>query len=329
MDKHLHKRVEHIKSKRKYDYWKIAAVVFGVLFVASLLTKGFSSSAAALPKDKASEKALAFINTNLLQGQAVAVVESIQELKGQSCLYNLTLNINGNKFDSFITKDASFIFPQGINMNQQAAQQQPSSEIPKADKPEVLLFTMSYCPYGNQAEDGIVPVVKAMGKDIDVQPHYVIYANYKGGGPQYCLDKESKYCSMHGIQEVNEDVRELCIYKYEKAKFWDFIIDVNTECNSGNVDTCWENVAKAWKIDTAKISTCQKNEALTLLAKEVELNTKYSVQGSPMLIINGGEYSGARTPEAYKTGICSGFNTPPAGCSQQLSSQGAATTGNC
>lgn len=332
MDTKKHeKRVVHIK--KGYNIWKISAIAFFVLFVASLLTGGFSiSKADELPEKKAADTAVNFINKNLMQGQAVAVSDSIREMKDQNCLYNLTLSINGKKFESYITKDASYLFPQAINMKepipQQPDQQQPA-DTPKTAKPEVLLFTMSYCPYGNQAEEGIGPVVKALGNDVEIQPHYVIYANYRGGGPDLCLDAENKYCSMHGINELNEDVRELCIYKYEKAKYWDYVLDVNNKCNVGNIEECWEGVAKSKGIDTERAKTCQKNEALTLLAKEVELNSKYEVSGSPMLFINGAQYQGARTPDAYKAGICSGFNTPPGSCSAQLSTQGAAAAGEC
>ncbi|PIN85989.1 hypothetical protein COV19_07270 [Candidatus Woesearchaeota archaeon CG10_big_fil_rev_8_21_14_0_10_44_13] len=332
------KKVHEIKSQKvccSDKTWKIAAVVLAILLVVSVITNGFSiSSAKELPKKKVSDMTLDFINKAVLQGQTVATIDSISDLKGQSCLYNITLNIQGKTFESYVTKDASILFPQAINMKAPATastadQQQPATDIPKADKPEVMLFTMAYCPYGNQAEEGIIPVVKAMGSDVEIQPHYVIYSNYRGGGADYCLDQDNKYCSMHGIQELNEGVRELCLYKYDKAKFWDYISDVNSKCTSANVDKCWEAVAKARGIDTAKISACQKDEALALLAKEVELNAKYSVQGSPMLIINGAEYSGGRTPDAYKTSICSAFSKAPASCGQQLSTEGAQAAGNC
>jgi len=45
---------------------------------------------------------------------------------------------------------------------------------------------------------------------------------------------------MHGIQEVNQDVRELCVWKYQKDKFWSFLKEINKSCSSQNADTCWE-----------------------------------------------------------------------------------------
>ena len=71
-----------------------------------------------------------------------------------------------------------------------------------------------------------------------------IYSNYNGGGATYCLDKENKYCSMHGIQELNQGVRELCVQKYQPDKLWDFVMKINKACSASNADTCWEAVAK-------------------------------------------------------------------------------------
>ena len=124
---------------------------------------------------------------------------------------------------------------------------------------------------------------------------------------------------MHGIQELNQDVRELCVYKYAKSKYWDFVMEINKKCSAQNVDSCWEAIAEEKGIDTDKMKTCQKDEAMELLKKEVELNEKYGVRGSPALIINGATYKGGRTPEAYKQAICSAFAVKPAECDETLS----------
>jgi len=205
----------------------------------------------------------------------------------------------------------------------------PATTIAKADKTNVKFFTMAYCPYGNQAETGLIPVYELLKDKVTWEPHYVIYANYRGGGADYCMENGS-YCSMHGIQELHEDIREMCIWKYETHdKFFSFLGDVNNACTSSNVDTCWEAVAQKYSINTAKIKDCQQNEAVTLLKAEYALNQQYGVQGSPTVLINNGEYSGGRAAEDYKAAICSGFNTPPSECSQSLGNTSATASGGC
>ena len=208
-------------------------------------------------------------------------------------------------------------------------QQPPATDIPKAAKTNVKFFVMAYCPYGNQAESGLIPVYNLLKDKVDWEPHYVIYANYGGGGPDYCLANGS-YCSMHGIQELNQDIRELCIWKYETHdKFFDFLADVNDACTSQNVDTCWEAVAKKYGINTDKIKQCQADEGVALVKAEYELNQELGIQGSPSVLINDAEYNGGRAPDNYKTSICSGFNTPPSECSTALEGGSATASGGC
>ncbi|HDM05737.1 MAG TPA: hypothetical protein ENG34_00480, partial [Candidatus Aenigmarchaeota archaeon] len=122
-------------------------------------------------------------------------------------------------------------------------------DAPDREKANVKFFVMSFCPFGNQAESGLEPVYRLLKDKVEWEPHYVIYSNY-GGYPNYCLDEEEKYCSMHGIQELNQDIRELCVWKYyDHDTWWDFVIRVNKECNSRNADECWEPIAKEVGID--------------------------------------------------------------------------------
>jgi glutaredoxin len=281
-----------------------------------------------LSPEKAGEKALNFINQNILEG-ATAVLDGKVEKKNG--LYCFKVLVNKEKYDTCVSLNGKVLFPQIIDMveTSKKTEEETSQSISKTEIPEIHLYTMSYCPYGNQAEEVMYPVQKLLGEKVKIEPHYVIYGDYRGGGPNYCLDKENKYCSMHGIDELKEDVRELCIYKYEPQKYWDFLMGVNKKCNVQDVEICWEGVAKEWEIDTTQVKNCQKNEALSLLEKEVELNEKYGVTGSPALLINGTIYQGSRTPEGYKTGICSGFQNPPAECSQSLENTASGAAGGC
>ena len=209
----FHKEHEHAKQKHKIkiNKWQISAVILGILLIISILTAGFSKIGSAdLAEKTVVDKTIKFINQNLLQGQGKAVLKSVEE---SADLYKLKLDINGQELDSYVTKNGELLFPKAINMDEtpETPEQPQAQDIPQTDIPDVKLFTMTFCPYGNQAEDAMHPVVEALKDNIEVEPHYVIYSNYRGGGPQYCLDDENKYCSMHGIQELNQDVRELCV----------------------------------------------------------------------------------------------------------------------
>ena len=295
----------------------VLLVVAGALYYSSQKNKNIISL------DEAAQKTINFINVNYLQGQATAVLGATSEESG---VYKIQFKIQEQEYTAYTTKDGKILFPSGAAMSDET-----TPDTSKKDIPQALLFVMSYCPYGNQAEELMMPVVELLGDKADIQLHYVIYNKENGySGANYCLDKDDKYCSMHGIQELNQDVRELCVRKYQDDKFWSFVKAANSGCTAQNVDSCWENVAKGLGIDTAKIKDCQKNEALTILEQEVQLSEKYGISGSPQIVINDTEYKGARSTDAYKTAICAGFNSVPSECSQVLEGSGAAApTGGC
>jgi len=177
-------------------------------------------------------------------------------------------------------------------------------------------YMMSYCPYGNQAEEGLEPVFQAMKNDVTFRPRYVWYENYKGGGPSYCVDEGSQYCSMHGVQEGNQNIRELCVYKYTGAdEFFEFALAMNKQCSSSNADTCWEGVADSLGLDTDKIKQCEADESIELAAIDKKDGDVLGVRGSPSVFINNKQYNGQRTPEGYKQAICAEFADPPESCS--------------
>ncbi len=199
------------------------------------------------------------------------------------------------------------------------------------NKPQIDFFIMSYCPYGNQAEIGIEPVYRLLKDKAIFNPRYVIYENYGGGGPNYCLDS-GKLCSMHGIQELNQNIREACAAKYFGMDAWfDFALAMNDKCTSANADSCWEAVATELKLDVTKIKTCEKDEGLALMRADKELGDKLGVSGSPTVFIDGQAYNGGRTPEAYKTGLCAAFTTQPVECKTVLAGDATAApaAGSC
>lgn len=194
------------------------------------------------------------------------------------------------------------------------------------NKPQIDFFVMSYCPYGNQAEEIVDKVYAELGDKAIFNPRYVIYSNY--GDASYCLDSAMKYCSMHGLQELNQDVREMCVNKYMGiSKWFEFAKAMNAKCFAANADSCWEAVAKGLGLDTQKIKDCEKSEALALLEKDQELGNLLGVSGSPQIFIEGQEYSGARDANSILGAMCSAFDsTKPTGCGNTITGTAASTT---
>src|SRR3989338_35539 len=193
------------------------------------------------------------------------------------------------------------------------------------NKPQIDFFVMSYCPYGNQAEEAIKQVYDLLKDKAVFNPHYVIYEN----GEECYKDEDNKgqsYCSLHGGQELHQNVREACVKdEYGIADWFKFAIEMNTRCNFKNADTCWEKVAKDLGYDTDKIKKCEKDKAISLTKAEFVLGTKLGVGGSPQIFIDGVEFQGARSPEGYKQGLCNAFDTKPSECDTVLEGSASVT----
>ncbi|MCD6415005.1 MAG: thioredoxin domain-containing protein [Candidatus Diapherotrites archaeon] len=297
--------------------------------------------------EEAASSAESLIKSDLVpQGVEVSVSNVTKD--GNFYKMTVALKQGGQETDlySYMSVDGKYFYPsvfdvtKGEFLEQRPAptaqpnqdtnnQQQGSFDAPDESVPVVKFFVMAFCPFGQQAEKGLKPVHDLLGDKVKLEPHYVIYENYGGGGPDYCIE-DGKYCSMHGINEVNEDIRQLCINKnYDSDTFWNYLAYVYTNCSRDNIGTCWKDAARANGIDTAKIESCFDSEGVDLIAAEKALDDKYGVRGSPTVFINDQQYNGGRAPEDYKLAICSGFTDEPGECSQSLGSTTGSASGGC
>lgn len=195
----------------------------------------------------------------------------------------------------------------------------PAQNITKADRPKVELYVMSYCPYGNQAEQGLYPVIKAFNGTFDFEPVYIISGS------------AGNWKSLHGASELNQDIRERIIYNLYGVQAWNgYVYNADTKCTLQTIDTCWKAAAQNISAINITAVEAQYNSSFDAIAKEMSNKTGSNrVSSSPTMLINGAKYSGGRTPDAYKAGICNAFTAQPSACSQALSTSAAATSGNC
>lgn len=264
-----------------------------------------------------------FIAAEVLPNQEI----EITNIKDLGFIYSFDITIpNQGTFTSYATKDGSLIFPTGYDTaafrgeaspEETAPRETAPREIPKSDRPQVQIFLMSFCPFANQAEEIMLPVAELLQDRADIIPRYIVSRTDTG------------YTSLRGEQEVNQAVRELCVYKYQPEKFWNFLKEVNADCSDTNADTCWTGPAQRLRINVARISRCEREEFATLLDQQIAFAEQYSVSGSPTILINDTVYSGERSAQAFSQAICSAFNTPPQECDQRLEDETQAVQGGC
>jgi len=284
---------EMVKLRTNKNPWMISTIFLGaivlVLMIIYFLQGGITGNV--IKGDDAGSQLVEYLNAKT--GGGVEYVSS-EDLGN---IYMVTVAYQGDEIPVYITKDGKYFLQGAVPLSETATdttatqtQTQPQN-IPKSDKPKVELFIMTYCPYGTQAEKGIIPAIEALGNKIDAEIRFVHYF-------------------MHGDDEEQETYRQLCIREKYSDKYLDYL-----KCflEDGNATRCL-NLMKL------NVDSCMTSEGKTYYATDSELSQGYGVQGSPTLIINGQEVSSARDSASYLKTICSAFNTAPSECSKTLSS---------
>lgn len=171
------------------NIWKIATIllVLTVIIMGIVLIKDNINDVG--PK-AAVQKALDFINKSLsANGGATATLDSIDS--GKIKLYKFTVDINGEKYPSYISSDGKLLFPEdGININESVTfLQKEGAEVCKEnDKPIVYFFGSKQCPHCEWEKPIIESVVQKFGdavsfhENIDLDKDQDVFARYSDGG---------------------------------------------------------------------------------------------------------------------------------------------------
>lgn len=137
--------MQKIKNEKLFSI--LPTVIVGILLVASILTSGFNFKkeveeprVALLSAEEAGQKAVEYINENILLGQATAFLKNIVDFKADGfCeLYKFQVDVNGQTFDSYITRDGKLIFPEAIDLGEASIVQTPEAEAPKAPSEDTI-----------------------------------------------------------------------------------------------------------------------------------------------------------------------------------------------
>lgn len=172
-------------------------------------------------------------------------------------------------------------------------------------------FIMSYCPFGVKFVDtALRPMVADIGESMDWKPYYIL-----DQGP------DGKLASMHGQQEVDEDMRQICIREKQGMQKWlDYMScyspEVYAKAKSGDAKD-WKFCAAKAGLDAGEIQSCSQKEAPEMAKKDIEMSRMYGANGSPTAVYNCSKnIVGAMPYESIKSHICDMFakGKAPARC---------------
>ena len=269
------------------------------------------------------------------------VTPSIVNSSESNGMYSVNVKLSGPQgdttFNSYITKDGKVLFPKGINVDEykqlienieEEEQKQEANDentenspneitgnvIKQSANPQLEAYVVSRCPFGVQMQRIMAEIIKEIPEAADN-----LNVRYMGAVV------DDKITAMHGDVEAQENLRQICLREEQADKYWSY---VSCYMKEGKTDECLIST----NVDADKLNTCMTDTSKGLVYAQVDfdLNKKYSVTGSPTLIMNDERVSefdfGGRTAEAVKSVMCEGFVTKPDYCSTTLTKEDAAAS---
>jgi hypothetical protein len=238
-----------------------------------------------LSVDQAAELISAYLISELGE-QSEMTILSIDD---EGALYKIKLEIDGQNFLSYLSKDGSLLFPTAIRLFVPGDQ-----SLPLASRPKIELFAMALSPFGSLVQEQLIEAVSWFDDSVDFSFRYILFDQL---GQENCLDQEERYCSPEGVADVEQAVRELCVAKYQPEKLIDFVLASNQLIDPEDYNSLLnhqeniENVILDLDIDLDQLDECFQQEAFELLEQElVRQNQKYRVMRPGNYIDAFGEY---------------------------------------
>lgn len=166
------------------------------------------------------------------------------------------------------------------------------SRIARMGKPTLELFVMSYCPFGVQAEEKIIPIVKKFGDQIDFKLRFI--ANEK---ETISLNDITPFTSLHGYPEVAENIRQLLIAREYPDLYLDYIL-----CRGKKFDKSWEACAEKLGIDVAKIQRLfETPETEQLFRDNIKRAKALGISTSPTILVDNHQFRATQLLRASGT----------------------------
>jgi len=230
--------------------------------------------------------ALKFINEKILQNQATSSLISFAE---EGNVYKFKVKIGNQEYESFVTKDGKYFFPEGYDLIATTTESQTENKVVnvpiegepvlgEADAPVTLIeFSDFECPYCAKFTLETLPQIK---KDyIDTGKVKMVF----------------KHFPIHSGSQKAAEASECA---FEQGKFWEYSDKLFANQSKLTVDDL-KKYAKDLSLDSQKFDQCLDSGKFTA---EVEANAvdaqNAGIDGTPMFFANGELISGA-VPYSY------------------------------
>ena len=165
------------------------------------------------------------------------------------------------------------------------------------------LFVMAQCPYGAKAMIATKELVDHFGNDVGLNVYFI----------GDTVDGELK--SLHGPDEVAEDIRERCaIARYKQPKKYMGYLACRSK-DYKNAD--WQSCAKEAGLDPTVIQACADGEGKKLVTDSFAVAEKMQIGSSPTFIVNNKRTFNAIAAAPLQKEFCTD-NPKLAGCKTEI-----------
>jgi len=282
----------------------IGAVVTGVIIAGVLIFTGNNAGdfnflgVFGESNEKIAQKAVDYINDNGLAGSQASLVSASEE----SGIVKIKIKIGTNEFDSYVTKDGKYLFPQAI-------------EISGADETD----DSSGQPANGQSQDSgeknfSVTESDHIRGDVNAQITLVEFSDFE------CPFCQKLFPTIEEIlTDYEGDVR--LVYKHfpldghpnarkaaeasecasEQGKFWEYHDKLFENMEGGYSLEKFKQWAKDLKLNATEFNSCLDTGKFAQKVQDDFLEgADKGVTGTPATFVNGQLVSGAQSYESFK-----------------------------
>lgn len=290
------KKQSDLTNKLRENPWIVSTVVLCaiVLIMLFFTLKGAGN---VVSQKVIGDKAVSFINTQLLQGQGTVTLASISQKYG---LYEVVVNYQGNPVPTYFTLDGqNFVEIQGVlplsgnTTNNQQTQTNTPVTIPIGNSPvlgnanatlTIVLFSDLSCPYCGAASGQTKSMVDYMiSRDASWQPPVPgIIKDYIDTGKAKLV---FKYYPGHG---AGVEAMKVGFCLNDQGLFWKFHDKAFADQSNTNNLSIMKQHAKEVGADMTKLQTCLDSKKYdSKLDEDTALGTSIGLQGTPAFYVNG------------------------------------------
>jgi predicted DsbA family dithiol-disulfide isomerase/thiol-disulfide isomerase/thioredoxin len=140
----------------------------------------------------------------------------------------------------------------------------------------ITLFVMSQCPFGISAENLLIERFKKGDLAYKLEIKYILSRNKA---------KNDQIESMHGKNELYEDVEQMVVRKYFKDKYFDYLLCRNKDIKDADIKKCADSVG----IDVAQITKHAYDESFDLVSEEEASARSLNISASPTILFENQE----------------------------------------